>query len=264
MRQVTVNNQVYFVDGYPKELKEKLGCFYKSDFQLAKLKVKFYNHKYTQGDSSVVAQVRSFFDGIKQPTEALVRRAMVLVIDEDYALKSGGESASDRIYSSSLKIMIADPQTGFDKDVVLLKKYSTVFEEVLITPEEISDLFEACLTSTEKVGVLKDESFSILNELTRWKRGVKSTFTDGDRVMPLEFAIKMVNKYKGRGITLEMYQNALKHRVEWVERDFETTIIEDDPNRNKTKEFHNNARATIKALNEAYEFIQEQYQRVAA
>lgn len=260
--KATGEQRTYFVDGFPKDLKEKLRSRWNNEYELAKINAKFYNHKHTQGDNDIVAQVRGFFDGIIQPTERRVRNAMILTIDEDYAIKSGGESASDAIYSSSLKIMIADPVTGLDKDVVLVKKYSTKFEEVLITPNEISELFEVCLSSKEKVGVLKDEAFSILNEVTRWKRGGKSNFKDGEYIMPFDFAVKMVANYKKRGVSLTMYEAAFKSRLEWLERDLTTQIVEDTPNVNKTKNFHDKTRKHIEALKEAKEFIFEQYKGV--
>src|SRR5690606_14889254 len=101
-------------------------------------------------DISVISQLRMWYGDLKQPTEAQVRRALILVIDEDYALKSGGESASDNIFSSSLKWMQANPKSGLDYEPVLIKKWSRNFKDVLITFEEIVELWNLTITSKEK------------------------------------------------------------------------------------------------------------------
>jgi hypothetical protein len=120
-----------------------------TDFDLAKMNAKVFNKKNIH-DINVISQLRMWFDDLKQPTEAQVRRAMILLIDEDYALKSGGESASDKIYSSSLKWMQAHPTSGLDYEPVIIKKWSTNFEDVLITFKEIEELWNLTITPKEK------------------------------------------------------------------------------------------------------------------
>lgn len=248
--------RTYYVDGFPADLKKKLGVRWKSEWELAKLNVRFYNHKYTEGDSDVLAQLRSLYDGIRQPNENQVRRAMILLINEDYGLKSGGESASDSIFSSSLAIWIADPQTGEDKRVTLVKKYSTKFEEVLITMEEIEQLFELCLTPKERVGVLENEAHSIAKELCRRELGFESNFSGGvKKVMPKEFAVKLLQNYKAKGVTFPMYNKSIDTAIEFIKPDLTTTIIEDQEGVNKTLKFQTNAQKRIDAYERVRAFI---------
>lgn len=83
-----------------------------------------------------------WFEDIKQPSESAVRRAMILCIQEPhdteykYTLKSGGESASDSLYSASVSCLVMD-EDGNDKMVTFYTKYSRDFESVLITPQEV-------------------------------------------------------------------------------------------------------------------------------
>lgn len=128
------------------------------DFTLCRHNVTVYNHKYMmQGDFSNEGIVNGFFSDLKQPNKSKVDQAMLLVIDEDYALKAGGECHGDSQYSSSYKILIADPKTGLDKEVVVMKKWSTNFQDIIITAKEIRELFRANLTQKQKRTVLQDD-----------------------------------------------------------------------------------------------------------
>ena len=256
----TKEQATYYVDGFPADLKKQLGGRWNSDWELAKRNVNFYNHKYTNGESDTVSQLRSLYKDITQPSEGLVKRAMLLIINEDYALKAGGESASDAIYSSSLRICIADPKTFEDKDVVLIKKYSTKFSDVLITMPEIEALFEGSLSPKEKTGVLQDEAFSIVREFKVRELGGKSNFHDGKRLMSLEFAEKMLALYKKRGVSLEMYNKAIDSKTAYLERELNYEIIEDVAGKNKTKEHYDRTLRHIEALKKVRAFITERYQ----
>jgi hypothetical protein len=95
--------------------------------------------------------MRSWFKEERQPTESQVRNAMIWSYDSygDYQIKAGGGSKGDNIFVSHLRSTIADPVTGNDKDVVILKKYSNNFKDVLITIKEVEALQE--LTESPKV-----------------------------------------------------------------------------------------------------------------
>ncbi len=135
----------FYINGLPKS---STGRNY-TDFELAQMNAKVFQKK-NINDIAVISQLRMWFDDLKQPTEAQVRRAMILIIDEDYAIKSGGESASDNIYSSSLKWMQAHPVSGLDYEPVIIKKWSTNFNDVLITFKEIEELWNLTITPEEK------------------------------------------------------------------------------------------------------------------
>ena len=254
----TNETALYYVDGFPSDLKKELGGRYNDNWELAKRKVNFYNHKYTNGEADTVAQLRDLYKDIKQPTKQHVREAMILIINEDYALKSGGESASDSMYSSSLCIWIADPKTFEDKKVVLIKKYSTKFEDILITMPEIEVLFEGSLTSQEKEGVLQGEAFSIVRELEVRELGGKSNFKDGQSIMTVEFANIMLNNYKKRGVTTEMYNKAIVSMVGYLQKQLNYEIVEDVVGKNKTQEHYNSTLRHIQALGRVKEFIAKQ------
>jgi len=254
----TGDKQMYFVDGIPEKKKKELGVFWKTDYVLAQNNVCFYNHKHTQGDADIIAQLRSFYTGLEQPSENKVRRAMILIIDEDYALKAGGEGASDCIYSASLRICIADPTTGEDKDVVLVKKYSTKFENVLIQLKEVEDLFEACLSTSERTEVLKDEARSVAREIMVMKLGGKSNFTDGKYVMPIDFAKKMIALYVKRGVTLPMFETAIDKMTAYCKEELTHEIVEDVEGVNKTDAYRERAQKRLNAFEQAREFIRNE------
>src|SRR5271154_3211413 len=102
---VEVDGQTYYVNGESEELEKlrKRSGAENYEYEFAKRKVNFVNSKYFDEDTDVAAQMRSWFDG-KQPTESQVRNAMIWSYDQfgDYKIKSGGGSASDHVYSSSL------------------------------------------------------------------------------------------------------------------------------------------------------------------
>jgi len=135
-----------------------------TDYELAIMDTKVFNKRKIH-DIGVISQLRMWYDDLKQPTESQVRRAMILIIDEDYAIKSGGESASDRIYSSSLKWMQAHPISGLDYEPVLIKKWSTNFNDVLITFKEIEELWNLTITPEEKEEENEDSIIGCLGML---------------------------------------------------------------------------------------------------
>lgn len=145
--KVVVNGQEYFVNGLDKEtqeeyLKHKSSGVGYQEAALAKLKVNIVNARYFTEDNDVAAEARSWFNDKLQPTEAAVRRAMIWSYDThgDYQIKSGGDNNSESVFISNFKTTIADPNTGEDKDVVVIKKYSIDFKDVLITIDDIQQL----------------------------------------------------------------------------------------------------------------------------
>ena len=175
---VVVNSNIYHVNGMGAELKKKLGTHKAGwEYKMAQEKTFFVNPKYLVPGDDVAATMRSWFDG-KQPTMQQVRNAMIWGYDQfgDYQIKAGGESASDNIYSSHLKITIAD-ENGNDKDVVFLKKYSTNFSDVLITIEEVEALQRATETQEMKDENRKDNLCGTLGFLTRYYGGYEKKLT---------------------------------------------------------------------------------------
>jgi hypothetical protein len=97
----------------------------------------------------------------------------------DYAIKAGGESASDSMFSSSLKVMIAHPKTGLDTDVVILKKYSKNIEDVYITEKEVRALFNLCKTPVEQKLINESTMMGCIDMLWRSYVGLNIDFVSG-------------------------------------------------------------------------------------
>jgi len=93
----------------------------------------------------------------------------------DYQIKSGGGSEADSVYISHFKTTIADPKTGNDKDVVILKKFSTEFQDVLVYIDEIQELQD--MTEPQKVrdSRRKDNLRGIISVLTKHESGYPTT-----------------------------------------------------------------------------------------
>jgi hypothetical protein len=168
--KITTEFGTYYVDGVDQELQDyidknkSMGL----DYVLAEKKVNIVYSKYFNEDNEVTATLRSWFNDKKQPTEKGVRDAMIWSYDSymDYQIKAGGGSKSDSEFSSMMRIAIADAN-GNDKDVAILKKYSTDFKDVLITIKEIQALEEVLETKGAKDKKSKDKLFASIDFLFR-------------------------------------------------------------------------------------------------
>jgi len=166
----------YYVNGMPKDLDDlwkKSNSIETQEWEFGKRNIKIVNSKYFTEYSDVAAESRSWFDDKKQPTENQVRNAMIWSYDGygDYQIKSGGGTKSDSIYISHFKTTIADQKTGNDKDVVILKKFSTVFSDVLIYIDEIQELQD--LTESQEVRNIRrsDHLGGVVSVLIRHEAG---------------------------------------------------------------------------------------------
>lgn len=124
--------------------------------------VQIFNAKYLNADYPVSWDVSQFFSDIKGqlPTDQQVRQAMLLKISTgggavegsgvELAYKLGGDNASSHDYSSSMTVEIADPKTGYDKRVVIMKKYASNFKDVQITADEIRGLEQMFMSDERK------------------------------------------------------------------------------------------------------------------
>lgn len=166
MKTVSYNNSLYYLDG-AKPCDEVYENFFRGgrgraveevDYFLAKRKHFAFHPRHLHDGYETLSWVYSFFHGLAVPSEDQVRRAMILQLSDNtgegpenkYSIKAGGGSASDSIFVSSYSILVAHPKTGEDTWVVLMKKYSTRFSEVLISYEEIKNLFDLVATKAQK------------------------------------------------------------------------------------------------------------------
>jgi hypothetical protein len=168
MKTLEYNGATYFLDGAkPKD--EAYRKFFNKrrtnetgevDYFLAKRKQFFFHPMHLHEGYDDIYYIGGFLSDLKQPSEKQVRDAMIFLMQDNcgdggfnrYAIKAGGGSAADSIFSSSLSIQISNPANGEDQWVVLMKKYSTEFKDVLITYDEIHSLFDKCSTIEQKNG----------------------------------------------------------------------------------------------------------------
>jgi hypothetical protein len=171
-----------------------------SEYELAILGTSLFNKK-NINDIDIISELRLWFTTIKQPTKNIVDKAMILIIDNDYAIKHCGESKSDSIYCSSLKWLQANPKTGLDYEPIIFKKWSTNFNDVLITFKDIENIFETTLTNAEKNLKLINTTRSLIGELFRNYKINKHTNVNcpSDKIL---LFLKNVPK----NIKLEQYQ----------------------------------------------------------
>lgn len=172
------NGHAYFVNG-AKPIDEGYARFFgrkqpseEVDYFLAKRKHFIFNPKHVK-DFDDLGWILGFFD-FQQPKEERVRQAMIWSIDDAcpgdwaynrYMIKSGGGSKSDSCFSSSFSVLTASETTGLDTWSVLVKKHSTRFDDVLITGEEISRLFEMSSTEPQRDKRDRQYAFDILKFL---------------------------------------------------------------------------------------------------
>lgn len=149
----------YYINEVPKDIidKYKNGTveFGQVEYRMAKDKVRLFNKKYVN-DIDELLGAESELNDLNQPSKKTVDNAMIWtwgVVGEKptYIIKSGGGSMSDNQYISEFHIVIPDPKTGEDKRVLLLKKFSNEFNDVLITREEINSLYMQFMNEKQKI-----------------------------------------------------------------------------------------------------------------
>lgn len=143
------NGTVFYIDELPKDIK---GTRERRESELVSKGVNLFFLKNVIGakgtgvvaDTSALDVLATDLEDIKQPTEADVKRAMILKIgyegDLFYTLKAGGESNSDNQYSSSVTATFEGTKNGEDTDRVIIKKYNSDFKKVLITGAEVREI----------------------------------------------------------------------------------------------------------------------------
>ncbi len=231
--KVTTEFGTYYVNGADSEL-QKVIDRNKGEMQesaLAKLGVNFVNAKYFTEDNDVAPQMRSWFDDKKQPTEAQVKNAMIWSYDSygDYQIKAGGGSKSDNIYVSHLRSTIADPLTGNDKDVVILKKYSNNFKDVLITIKEVEALQKLTESSKVRESRRKDNYRGAIGFLFRCELLGKYADSNGTEV-PAETIEKMYKITRDHASEAEINEQ-IDHIIKVRTEDAHGNYMEDTPQR---------------------------------
>lgn len=257
MKTVQYKGKTYHVNGLQGEAKERYdntasGFKHHALFQQGE-PVFIYNHKNFQGNPDYLGFAVDILRDVKQPTKNQVDRAMIYSIGypgekPDYMLKAGGESQSDSMYSSSLTVMIAHPKTGLDTHVVILKKYSTKFEDILITEDEVRALFKLCQTPAEAEHIRKDKMVSALSLLWRSFQGFQINISGKKQVATPEHD-KQMREYLFNNATTE---EIAKHLDTWIERrtkDLDTKLVEFVGGENERHQ-----KETQETINKLYQF----------
>lgn len=249
MKVIEYNDKKYYVNGLSGDLKKQYDSAnkgFREQVLFANSPVFFYNHKNFQNDPIYLSDAVSILRDLKQPSELTVRRAMIWGVgyggDLDYKIKSGGESNSDSLYSSSLTIDIAHPKTFLDTKVVIMKKYSKNFEDVLITEKEIQDLYKICETPKEKELNKIFQMESGISFLIKIKKGVKIN-VNGKYI----YANKnMENKFKRlvfENSTPEKFSQCIDSLIEHQSRYLTVSLMEGSSQ--TTEEWHKEIRQYI-------------------
>lgn len=231
--KVTTEFGTYYVNGADSELQKVIDANKgdNQEYALAKLGVNFVNAKYFTEDNDVAPQMRSWFDDKKQPTEAQVKNAMIWSYDSygDYQIKAGGGSKSDNIFVSHLRSTIADPVTGNDKDVVILKKYSNNFKDVLITIKEVEALQKLTESSKVRESRRKDNYRGAIGFLFRCELLGKYADSNGTEV-PAETIEKMYKITRDHASEAEINEQ-IDHIIKVKTEDAHGNYMEDTPQR---------------------------------
>lgn len=253
---VSYNNKTYHINGMGPELtalhKQMKGLGVEVvEYEFAKRNINFFNAKHFHNGDDIIAQTRSWLDDKKQPTEGQVRQALIWSYDSygDYKIKSGGGSQADNIFISSLKTEIAHPKTGYDTEVVILKKYSTSFNDVLITVKEIEALLNLSATPRQKEFIKKREMEGLFHGLFlhQRERKIKCAKT-GKRVLipahlaekfysqllsdyPREWVKAEIEKYYRRQEHVKQYRDDPCPHVQVVLKNLEERMVKQEAER---------------------------------
>lgn len=257
MKTVEYNGKKYYVNGASGELKNLLDRTNKERKEVVLFQqpepVSFYNHKNFQGNPDYLGDAVGILENVKQPTADQVRHAMIWGLGYpgeglDYAIKAGGESASDSMFSSSLRVMIAHPVTGLDTNVVVLKKYSQNIKDVYITEDEVRALFKLCQSpeETAKVNQTKVEGGVCL--LWRNFQGFKINIS-GKEVIANKKQIDSIEKFLFSIGTPEAIEAQINRMIEGRKRDLGVTLNE-ELSSSTTEEFHAEANDKLRLLQE--------------
>jgi hypothetical protein len=168
-------------------------------------KFNIYFHKNFQGDCNYVNDCVSILDN-PQPTEDTVRGALMWGTgyggDLDYKIK-----ISNCIFSSSISVTIAHPTTGYDKNVVILKKVSKNFNDVLITRKEIEGLYKLCRNKKEKKDMHNKTMMACISMLLDTHKGLKVNYQGKSQLIPTEG----INKIKNVLFSVSNLEEITKH-----------------------------------------------------
>lgn len=196
---VTINEKNYYLEKLDSKYTNR-EIIFREDY------VYLYKHSSYMNDPIYYNDTISLMRDVKQPTENVVRNAIIWSYgyEGEYKIKAGGESKSDTMFESSLVVTVACPKGGDDIDKVLIKKYSKVFENVLITLDEIKKLYAICKTDSERKIEREDRLQSCISLLYRGLKYNKIDTTRGTVTITskhFESLYKILSEYSKKEVS---------------------------------------------------------------
>ena len=224
------NGTVFYIDELPKDIKN--GTRERREYELVSKGVNLFFLKNIIGakGSGVVADTSSLdvlatdLESIKQPTEADVRRAMILKIGYEgnlfYSLKAGGESASDNQYSSSVTVDM-EGTNGEDTEKVVIKNYNSDFKKVLITGAEVREIKRIILKIKRTKLMREDEVQGLIDFLIKSERSGKVDMSDGGtEAYTKEFRERIIKMILDLGDE-KLISHCINYRVNQAKKEIE-------------------------------------------
>ena len=149
----------WYINGVPEEEREELikkfdGHNFRDAMCQFGLSIYYHDKISTKYDEEPHSTILDDIRGMKQPSESTVRKALIWSQHypgekHHYAIKSGGESASDRLYESDYCPTIIGPD-GNDLRILLIKRYQKEFKNVLITEALVTELYKSCQSKKQQ------------------------------------------------------------------------------------------------------------------
>lgn len=144
---ITLGEDTYYIDTAP--------AHYIHNHNLSRFKdnIKiFFKKNVIENPVEISKHIKSWFTGRTQPTEQQILEGFIYQMGDihgyEYKLKVGGGADADRLFESSFTWTQCDKNYN-DKDLILVKKYSMDFKNILIYPHEISKLLENITTEKQ-------------------------------------------------------------------------------------------------------------------
>ena len=142
---INSNGKKYFVDFINKTAEDKMfgniNIVEGKEHRYAERNINiFHRNNITKQN---LEEIKNYLSEIEQPSGSTVRHLIIWCSDSErkYCIKAGSKSESDNIYGSILKW----------GGVVILKKYSTNFNNVIITADELQSLFDKTNDGSEEI-----------------------------------------------------------------------------------------------------------------
>lgn len=207
MKQIKIGKTTFYKNSLPKELNKTN----KFDLNVGI----FYEKNVTDP-----IDIYSVWDLLpkKQPTKKEIKRAMIWQYGikgekPDYIIAAKGGSISDNMFISEFWNEIVDPETGYDKHVILLKILSNDFNSILITDDLIRKLAKHFISGKKKKLFDYDAVESTIGFLVRSNEGKKIKNINGEMVtVNKNMQNKIINQMK-IDYSIDLINNVIDEKI---------------------------------------------------